>query len=490
MTVSKRRKVGSTDLNAVSSRSHAILKVTIETKSGTKIRASNLQIVDLAGSERMDRTGATGERMGEGIDINTSLTALGHVIDQLVKGVPNPNFRDSSLTQLLKSSLAGNSMTIMIANVSPAGTNILESLSTVRFANEAKKIKNKVFQNVLDAAAAKELKSILAEKEAALEEALKQIENLKPLVMTEAERSATIESLRKEFEEAAAAERKDDIQRALNAEEKAADLERQVEELLERNAELAKYKKDRTENAVSYCELEKLLAESKAALVKALLDRKSSFGPVYPMPPDPSPTDPPDDVVIEGKIEKLVTVDSRLAKIIDTWRSSVYTSVSLKNIGKQYASTASEDLILEQKLERLAQQRRDCTPEQLRIKIQAQRVLRKIENEKALLEINEAREAMKDALGRQDASQSLPILSEGRRMADKLTAASDGGENISKEQVELMAPTETLHDVMEAAVTREGTAEPSAESVSTLTKFREAFQKIVKKIVAVNRFHK
>ncbi|KAH7725550.1 KIF17 protein [Aphelenchoides avenae] len=103
-----------------------------------------LNLVDLAGSERQAKTGATGDRFKEATKINLSLSALGNVISALVDGkskhIP---YRDSKLTRLLQDSLGGNTKTVMIACISPSDNNYEETLSTLRYANRAKNIKNK-----------------------------------------------------------------------------------------------------------------------------------------------------------------------------------------------------------------------------------------------------------------------------------------------------------------------------------------------------------
>jgi len=107
------------------------------------IRMGKLNLVDLAGSEKQKRTGSTGVRFREATKINLSLSALMNVITSLVDGkskhVP---YRDSKLTRLLQDSLGGNVKTCMIANISPAATNYEETLSTLRYADRAKHIKN------------------------------------------------------------------------------------------------------------------------------------------------------------------------------------------------------------------------------------------------------------------------------------------------------------------------------------------------------------
>ena len=103
-----------------------------------------LNLVDLAGSERQSKTQATGDRLKEATKINLSLSALGNVISALVDGksahIP---YRDSKLTRLLQDSLGGNTKTVMIANLGPADYNFDETMSTLRYANRAKNIKNK-----------------------------------------------------------------------------------------------------------------------------------------------------------------------------------------------------------------------------------------------------------------------------------------------------------------------------------------------------------
>ena len=148
----KNRSVGATLMNADSSRSHSIFTVTVETSETTpgarddeaRIRVGKLNLVDLAGSERQSKTQASGDRLKEATKINLSLSALGNVISALVDGksqhIP---YRDSKLTRLLQYSLGGNTKTVMIANVGPADYNFDETMSTLRYANRAKNIKNK-----------------------------------------------------------------------------------------------------------------------------------------------------------------------------------------------------------------------------------------------------------------------------------------------------------------------------------------------------------
>ena len=156
----KARTVAATNMNETSSRSHAVFTLTvtqkrhdIETKmAGEKV--SKISLVDLAGSERQTSTGATGSRLKEGAEINRSLSTLGRVIAALAdlsqgkkKNISMVPYRDSILTWLLKDSLGGNSMTAMIAAISPADINFEETLSTLRYADSAKRIKNHAVVN-------------------------------------------------------------------------------------------------------------------------------------------------------------------------------------------------------------------------------------------------------------------------------------------------------------------------------------------------------
>ncbi|CAO3625816.1 unnamed protein product [Cunninghamella blakesleeana] len=159
----KARTVAATNMNETSSRSHAVFTLFLTQKRVddlTKLeteKVARISLVDLAGSERANSTGATGTRLKEGANINRSLTTLGKVIAGLAeqsmqegkKGKKSKEvfipYRDSILTWLLKDSLGGNSKTAMIAAISPADYD--ETLSTLRYADQAKKIKNKAVVN-------------------------------------------------------------------------------------------------------------------------------------------------------------------------------------------------------------------------------------------------------------------------------------------------------------------------------------------------------
>nr|XP_020457048.1 kinesin-like protein KIF21A isoform X2 [Monopterus albus] len=167
------RTTASTQMNVQSSRSHAIFTIHL-----CQVRAcspddnndnvtdnrlakdseinefetltAKFHFVDLAGSERLKRTGATGDRAKEGISINCGLLALGNVISALgdrSKRSTHVPYRDSKLTRLLQDSLGGNSQTVMIACISPSDRDFMETLNTLKYANRARNIKNKVVVN-------------------------------------------------------------------------------------------------------------------------------------------------------------------------------------------------------------------------------------------------------------------------------------------------------------------------------------------------------
>ncbi|KAF7287736.1 hypothetical protein GWI33_003374 [Rhynchophorus ferrugineus] len=156
------RTTASTQMNTQSSRSHAIFTLHVKQQRLVPSEDENVvsnefetlsakfHFVDLAGSERLKRTGATGERQKEGISINCGLLALGNVISALgdrTKRALHIPYRDSKLTRLLQDSLGGNSQTVMIACVSPSDSDFMETLNTLKYANRARNIKNKIFIN-------------------------------------------------------------------------------------------------------------------------------------------------------------------------------------------------------------------------------------------------------------------------------------------------------------------------------------------------------
>ena len=148
----RNRKTEATMANSVSSRSHAVLQLTLrrtilrlDTHKETVIE-SKLSLIDLAGSERASATNNRGARLHEGANINKSLLALANCINALSENAGsdkklNVKFRDSKLTHLLKSSLEGNCNLIMIANINPSDSTYEDSNNTLKYANRAKNIK-------------------------------------------------------------------------------------------------------------------------------------------------------------------------------------------------------------------------------------------------------------------------------------------------------------------------------------------------------------
>lgn len=141
-----RRRVGATRMNAESSRSHAICSLRVTQRDGTE---GKLCVVDLAGSERARKTGAQGDRLNEGIQINKGLLVLGQVISTLAAdSQEHAPFRDSKLTRLLRDSLGGTASTVMIACVGPEEDHRDETLNTLRYASRARNVANVAVRHV------------------------------------------------------------------------------------------------------------------------------------------------------------------------------------------------------------------------------------------------------------------------------------------------------------------------------------------------------
>lgn len=151
-----RRKTESTEANATSSRSHAVLEIIVRRKHKTKHRnqvmKGKLALVDLAGSERASETNSGGQKLRDGANINRSLLALANCINALgkqqKKGLAYVPYRNSKLTRILKDSLSGNSQTVMVATVSPANNQYHHTLNTLKYADRAKEIRTHVQKNI------------------------------------------------------------------------------------------------------------------------------------------------------------------------------------------------------------------------------------------------------------------------------------------------------------------------------------------------------
>ena len=147
---SNNRTVSATNMNKGSSRSHSLFVVTLfqrNTITGSS-KTGRIYFVDLAGSEKMAKTGIEGGTgLKEAQNINKSLMTLGMVINSLTEGAKHIPYRDSKLTRVLQESLGGNSMTNLVITCSPNFMNQSETMSTLRFGQRAKLIKNKVVAN-------------------------------------------------------------------------------------------------------------------------------------------------------------------------------------------------------------------------------------------------------------------------------------------------------------------------------------------------------
>lgn len=151
---SVRRQVAATKCNDLSSRSHTIFTITVHAKRKTEngedyLMAGKLNLVDLAGSENIQRSGAENKRAAEAGLINKSLLTLGRVINALVDRSAHIPYRESKLTRLLQDSLGGRTKTCIIATISPAKSNLEETISTLDYAFRAKNIRNKPQLNPL-----------------------------------------------------------------------------------------------------------------------------------------------------------------------------------------------------------------------------------------------------------------------------------------------------------------------------------------------------
>ncbi|MBA0747147.1 hypothetical protein Gogos_004077 [Gossypium gossypioides] len=169
------RQIGETALNETSSRSHQILRLTIESSAreyagaeNSSILSASVNFVDLAGSERASQTLSAGTRLKEGCHINRSLLTLGTVIRKLSKGrnshVP---YRDSKLTRILQNALGGNARTAIICTMSPDRSHVEQSRNTLSFASCAKEVTTNAQVNLVmsDKALVKQLQRELAKLE-------------------------------------------------------------------------------------------------------------------------------------------------------------------------------------------------------------------------------------------------------------------------------------------------------------------------------------
>ena len=170
----RNRTVASTKMNSVSSRSHQLFMLEVKQKlPNDSEKKGTLNLVDLAGSEKINQTGVTGNKLEEAKKINLSLSALGNVIKALTSSAEHIPYRDSKLTRLLQESLGGNYKTTLIVNCSPHPRNAEDTVNTLKFAQRAKTIKNKVHLNIKKSAEAymKIIEELKGQLRAAYEEA-------------------------------------------------------------------------------------------------------------------------------------------------------------------------------------------------------------------------------------------------------------------------------------------------------------------------------
>ncbi|KAK2358548.1 kinesin protein KIN-7E [Trifolium repens] len=203
------RQVGETTLNDKSSRSHQIIRLTVESflresPDHVKSYIASLNFVDLAGSERVSQTNTCGARLKEGSHINKSLLTLASVIRKLSCGTRGHiPYRDSKLTRILQSSLGGNARTAIVCTVSPALSHVEQTRNTLSFATRAKEVVNTARVNMVvsektrvrelqkevarlegelrnpELSADACLRSLLAEKELKIQQMEKDMEDLK-----------------------------------------------------------------------------------------------------------------------------------------------------------------------------------------------------------------------------------------------------------------------------------------------------------------------
>ncbi|KAJ7697614.1 P-loop containing nucleoside triphosphate hydrolase protein [Mycena rosella] len=146
-TATARRSVGATLLNRASSRSHAVLTLSLRVTSGTHVREGKINLVDLAGSENNKLTGNDPSRMAESAAINKSLSVLGQVVHALNTGAPRIPYRNAKLTRILQDALGGSSVGLLICNLAPGAKFRQDTLNTLNFAVRTKNIENKPVVN-------------------------------------------------------------------------------------------------------------------------------------------------------------------------------------------------------------------------------------------------------------------------------------------------------------------------------------------------------
>ncbi|OVA12871.1 Kinesin [Macleaya cordata] len=210
LLLTAQRQIGETSLNETSSRSHQILRLTIESsareflgKESSSTLAASVDFVDLAGSERASQALSAGTRLKEGCHINRSLLTLGTVIRKLSKGrIGHVPYRDSKLTRILQCSLGGNAKTAIICTISPARTHVEQSRNTLLFASCAKQVATNAQVNVVmsDKVLVKQLQRELARLESELKGPAPNSSTLDSAAILR-EKDLQIEKMQKEIKE-------------------------------------------------------------------------------------------------------------------------------------------------------------------------------------------------------------------------------------------------------------------------------------------------
>ncbi|KAI8955568.1 P-loop containing nucleoside triphosphate hydrolase protein [Xylaria longipes] len=258
---SLKRQVAATKCNDLSSRSHTVFTITACVKRAGEdgedwVSAGKLNLVDLAGSENIQRSGAENKRAAEAGLINKSLLTLGRVINALVDRNSHIPYRESKLTRLLQDSLGGRTKTCIIATVSPAKSNLEETISTLDYAFRAKNIRNKPQVNQM------------IRKGALLREFTQEIEKLKSELIATRQRNGVYLS-NESYEEMATVSESRRIQneeQAAKIETLESNLRNKVQELFSLTSSLMGLKKDHEATKLQLEETKGVLDQTEIVL--------------------------------------------------------------------------------------------------------------------------------------------------------------------------------------------------------------------------------
>ncbi|KAL3469362.1 P-loop containing nucleoside triphosphate hydrolase protein [Aspergillus californicus] len=268
---SHKRQVAATKCNDLSSRSHTVFTITVNTKRTTEsgeeyMCPGKLNLVDLAGSENIGRSGAENKRATEAGLINKSLLTLGRVINALVDKSPHIPYRESKLTRLLQDSLGGRTKTCIIATISPVRSNMEETMSTLDYAFRAKNIRNQP-----------QINSTMPKK-TLLRDFTAEIQKLKGELIATRHRNGVYMSV-ESFEEM---NMEIDSRRIINEEQRAkiesmeSSLRHKVQELFTLTSKFNNLKEDNDETLASLCSTSDVLQQTEIVLqnTKSLLEEE------------------------------------------------------------------------------------------------------------------------------------------------------------------------------------------------------------------------